>query len=177
MSPLDEIASAVEAFQNRTAYRAPGLFVRRWDETLMPLPGRHTSAIEELVNVRLDDIVYWIYRAQPVIFAPLDRFLEALRRQFEDDRRALRGRQAPAEEHFIRAVKKHAGTYGIQLPAGREDEFAKWVYESPDRCAGLRFGHEVYRALMENLNDVPEAADFSDFAHVYMLFRMLTPRR
>src|ERR1019366_2487220 len=74
----------------------------------MPLPARQTSVIEEIVNVRLDDIVYWIYQAQPATFPPPERFLGALQRQFEEDRRALQSGEAPAEEHFIRGVKKHS---------------------------------------------------------------------
>jgi hypothetical protein len=165
--PRDEIQSAVDAFNEGTAYRNPRVLMRRWDETLIPLPRPQMSEIEQLVNVRLDDIVYWIFRGHPATFAPPERHLGTLRNQFEEDRRALRLGQAPAEEHFIRVVRKHSATHRIQLPAGREDEFAEWIYESPDRCPGLHFGHETYRALMQNVNDIPEAGDFSDLAHVY----------
>jgi hypothetical protein len=167
--PCHEIQSAVDAFNGGTTYHNPSTFVRRWDETLIPLPRQQVSAIEQLVNVRLDDIVYWMYRARPAIFAPPARFLGTLRRQFEDDRQALQSGEARPEEHFIRGVKKHSASHRIQLPAAHEDEFAEWIYESPDRCPGLQLGHEVYRALMENVNDIPETGDFSDFAHVYAL--------
>ncbi len=167
--PRDEIQSAVDAFNTDDAYRPPTVFVRRWDQTLMPLPSRGQAPLENLVNVRLDDIVYWIYQDRPAIFAPPARYLATLQRQFEEDRRAWQARQAPTEEHFIRTVRKHSATNRIALPAGREDEFARWVYENPGRCPGIQLIHEVYRAIMENLNDVPEAGDFSDLAHVYAL--------
>jgi hypothetical protein len=167
--PRDEIQAAVDAFNGGTAYLNPSVLVRRWDETLIPLPPPQMSEIEQLVNVRLDDIVYWIFQGHPATFAPPERHLGTLRRQFEEDRRALQAGEAPSDEHFIRVVKKHSATHRIQLPAGREDEFAKWIYASPDRCPGLHLGHEVYRALMENVNDIPEAGDFSDLAHVYAL--------
>jgi hypothetical protein len=167
--PLRELESAVDAFNGRTVYRDPNVFVRRWDETLIPLPGGRVSEVEQLVNVRLDDIIYWIYRTRPAIFAPLERFLQTLQRQFDEDRRAFQAGQAPAEEHFARVVRNHSATHRIQLPAGHEDEFAEWIYVSPSRCPGLQLNHGVYRALMENLNDVPESADFSDLAHVYAL--------
>jgi hypothetical protein len=165
--PRDEIQSAVDAFNGGAAYRNPNVFVRRWDETLIPLPGGQTSLIEEVVNVRLDDIVYWIYRAQPAVFATFESLLGTLQRQFEEDRRALQSGEAPSEEHFVRAVRKHSATHRIELPAGHEDEFAEWIYDCPGRCPGLQLGHEVYRALMENVNDIPLAGDFSDLAHVY----------
>jgi hypothetical protein len=79
----------------------------------------------------------------------------------------LRGGQAPARQHFIRSVKKHAASHRVALPAGREDEFAEWVYKNPSRCPGLRLSHEVFRALTANYNDVPDVGDFSDFAQVF----------
>jgi hypothetical protein len=167
--PRREIENSVDAFNSGNAYCNPNPFVRRWDETLMPLPGGQRAEMEQLVNVRLDNIVYWIFQSNPAIFGPPERFLGALRRQFEGDRRALQAGQAQAEEHFYRAILKHATTHRVQLPAGRERQFVEWIYHSPERCAGLQFGHEVYRAMMENVNDVPETADFSDLAHVYAL--------
>lgn len=167
--PSRELELAVDAFNGSSAYRDHNVFVRRWDETLMPLPGGRDSEIDQLVNIRLDDIVYWIYRTQPAVFAPLDRYLRALQMQFEADRRALQVGQAEAEEHFARVVRRHSATHRIELPAGREHEFAEWIYESPTRCPGLQLNHGIYRALMENLNDVPESADFSDLAHTYAL--------
>jgi hypothetical protein len=167
--PRHEIENALDAFNSGNAYANPNPFVRRWDETLVPLPDGQRSEMERLVNVRLDDIVYWIFQSQPAIFGPPERFLGILRRQFEEDRRALQAGQAQVEEHFYRAILKHATTHNLQLPAARERQFAEWIYHSPERCAGLQFGHEVYRAMMENVNDVPETADFSDLAHVYAI--------
>jgi hypothetical protein len=121
------------AFNEGTEYRKPNLFVRRWDETLMPLPDGQSSGIEDLVNIRLDDIVYLMYRAGPATFAPPHRFLLALQKQFEEDRRALQAGRAPAKEHFNRVLKKQCAVHRIQLP-GREEEFTDWIYDKPDWC-------------------------------------------
>jgi hypothetical protein len=69
-------------------------------------------------------------------------------------------------EHYRESVPNHAARGGLLLPAGREGEFAEWVYADPNRCPGLRLQHQTYRELMANYGDVPEAADFSDLAHV-----------
>lgn len=122
-----------------------------------------------MVNVRLDDLIYLIFRQNRTLFAPPHEHLTKLRLQLELDRNLLRKGQAPAREHLANAIKKHARTAGITLPIGCEDEFAGWVYDNADRCPGLNLNHEVYRALMENLGDIPETADFSDLAHVYAL--------
>ena len=63
----DEIRSAVDAFNGATAYRNPIVYVKRWDETMVPSPEERNSPIEELVNVRLDDIIYWIYARRPEV--------------------------------------------------------------------------------------------------------------
>ena len=63
-------------------------------------------------------------------------------------------------------MQHHSASFRVQLPTGREDEFAEWVYEDPRRCPGLRFHHETYRALMQDYRYIPETGDFSDLAHV-----------
>jgi len=163
-----EIQSAVEAFNSGTEYQSFSPYVTRWDNTLVAFPGQHRPAAEDWVNFRLDEIVYLINRARPDVFAPPEHHLPALRAQLESDREALRSGEAPARQHFIRSIKKHAATHRINLPNGRDD-FAAWVYANPNRCPGLRLNHEVYRALIANYGDTPETADFSDLAHIYAI--------
>lgn len=163
-----EIESALRAFNGDGTYQSPQVFVRRWDGTLVR-PGTDTPEIERLVGIRLDDLVYWIYQRRPQTFSPPDRHLARLRGQFEEDRQRWRAGQAPTKEHFVRIVQKHSATHGIGLPSGRDQEFAEWIYDSPDRCPGLQLSHEVYRALMENVNDIPATGDFSDLAHVFAI--------
>lgn len=167
--PGDEIQCAVDAFNAGEAYRGPDIFVRRWDETLLLLPAQEEPAINQNVNVQLDEIVYGIYIARPAVFATFESRLPALQNQLDEDRRALRARQAPTEEHFIRAIRNHAAFNRMILPERRGDEFSRWIYREPSRCPGIQLAHEVYRALMENVGDIPEAGDFSDLAHVYAL--------
>jgi hypothetical protein len=119
-----------------------------------------------LVGLRLDDLVYDVFRHQPGVFTPPNQHLPRLIGQLAGDRDALRAGKAPARQHFIRAVKKNAATHSVQLPQGREDELAEWIYANPARCPGLRLNHETYRQLMSNYKDVPEVGDFSDLAHV-----------
>jgi hypothetical protein len=164
-----ELQSAVRAFETRTEYEDCSVYVTRWDRTFMLIPGQRQLAAENWVNFRLDEIVYYIHREAPMVFAPPREHLPMLRRLLENDRAALRNGQAAAREHFIRSLKRHAATHHVPLPNGREDELAEWVYENPDRCPGLRLNHETYRTLMANYMDVPETADFSDLAHVFAI--------
>ena len=162
-----EIQAAVDAFTRGIEYEGCSVYVTRWDRTLSTLPGQRRSAADGLVNLRLDDIVYYISRVTPHVFGPPDQHLPRLRAQLEQDRASLRTGQAPARRHFIGAIKRHAATHGVALPDGREDEFAEWVYANPVRCPGLRLNHETFRALMANYEDIPETGDFSDLAHIF----------
>jgi len=83
------------------------------------------------------------------------------------DRELLRSGKVPAREHFMRSIKKHAEYHKVPLPAGKEEEFARWVYRDPRRCPGLRLNHEVYRRLMRNYDDVPEVGDFVDLNLIF----------
>jgi hypothetical protein len=164
-----EIQAAVNAFNQGTQFESPSPYVPRWDYTLLSFPGRSRPAVENWIDFRLDEIIYHIHRTRPDVFAPPRQHLPALEALFEKDRAAFRAGKAPARQHFVRSIKNHAATHRINLPNGREDEFAVWVYANPNRCPGLRLNHEVYRALVANYADTPEVADFSDLAHVFAI--------
>lgn len=161
-----EIQCAVDAFNRETEYGGCSPYVPRWDDTLMPLPRGRRSATENWINFRLDEMIYYIYRTRPDVFAPPDHHLERLQMQLQTDRELLRAGDVTSRQHFVRSVKNHAVAHRISLPNGREDEFAEWVYARANRCPGLRLNHETYRMLMANYTDIPETADFSDLAHV-----------
>ena len=122
-----EIQSAVQAFSTGTEYQSCWVYVTRWDRTLMMLPGQVRSAYDDIVGLRLDDIVHDVWRIRPQVFAPPIEHLPRLILQLEEDRKALRGGKAPAREHFTRSVKKHATRHRVPLPDGREDELARWI--------------------------------------------------
>lgn len=164
-----EIRSTVQSFEDGTEYQSPEVYTTRWDHVLELAPGQRRSAAENWVNLRLDDIVYLIRRTNPGVFAPPRRHLPQLQQQLEQDRASLRAGKAPARLHFGRAIRKHATSFRVQLPPGREDAFSEWVYQNPSRCPGLRLQHETYRALMANYDDIPEVGDFSDLAHISAL--------
>jgi len=158
-----EIQAAVDAFSGGTEYRNPSPYVRRWDQTLVRHPGQ-PSVMDNLVNVRLDEMIYFINRSRPDVFAPPHNRLPRLRAQLQRDRADLRTGRAPGRQHFVGAFRRHANSYGVPLPVGREDEIANWVYVNPNRCPGIRLHHQMYRCLMANHTDDPETGDFSDLA-------------
>ncbi len=163
-----EIQSAVEAFASGTEYKDVSPYVSRWDGTLMTQSGNVKEHFKQLVGLRLDDIVYDVFRYQPQAFAPLYERLPTLITLLRQDRELLRFGKVPAREHFMRSIKKHAEYHKVSLPAGKkEEEFVRWVYCNPQRCPGLRLNHEVYRRLMRNYDAIPEVGDFVDLNLIF----------
>jgi hypothetical protein len=164
-----ELQAAADAFNAGIEFVNPSPYVDRWDRTLSPLPGNRRPIHDYLVGISLDNLVFAIFSTNRSIFEPLREKLAQFQRIIEADRALLRAGRLPAKQHFIDSVKKHAATHRVTLPKEREDEFATWIYQSPDRCPGLRLNHEIYRSLMGNYQDVPEASDFTDLAFTFAL--------
>lgn len=164
-----EIQSAVQAFNSGGEYQPISPYVIRWDRTLLNLPGQINPEYQRLIGLRLDEIVYDVFRFQPQAFSPPHHQLPNLITLLEQDRTLLRYGQAPTKKHFANALVKHAASHRVILPQGRETDVALWIYANPNRCPGLRLNHETYRQLMGNYGDVPEVGDFSDLNHVFAI--------
>jgi hypothetical protein len=164
-----EIRTAVEAFTAGTEYPACSPYVASWDMTLGTSPIQDKAAPVNL-GLRLSELVATISCLRPDVFAPpAEHHVEVIQTMFQNDRALLRGGKAPAKQNFIDSLKRHAASHRVPLPKGREDEFARWLYINPNRCPGLRLGHEVYRAILANEKDVPRAGDFFDWAYIYAI--------
>lgn len=165
--PGFELQAAVEAFTNGTEYRDINPFVTRWDHTINARPGQLNPEYRRLVGLRLDEVVFDVFRYQPRVFQPPHEWGPRVAAMLEQDRELLRAGKTPARGHFIRIVRKYAGSHRVNLPNGREEEFARWIYADPRRCAGLRLNHETYRQFMRNYDDEFEVGDFVDLNHVF----------
>ena len=164
-----EIQAAVDAFTAGTEYTDVSPYVSRWDGTFLTQSGSVTEQFKQLVGLRLDEIVYDVFREQPQVFAPLNEALPNLITLLRQDRELLRAGKVPAREHFLRSIKKQAEQHKVALPVGKEEEFARWVYSNPRRCPGLRLNYEVYRRLMRNYDDIPEVGDFVDLNLIFAI--------
>jgi hypothetical protein len=162
-----ELLAAVDAFNAGSVFVNPSPYVDRWDKTLSPLPGNQRPNTDFLVNVSLDNLVFWTYLGNRRVFEPPREHLAQLRAILEADRTLLRAGKLPAKQHIVASVKKHAATHRVALPAGREDEFALWIYQKPNRCPGFRLNHEMFRSLTANYQDGAAASDFTDLAFTF----------
>ncbi len=163
-----EIKSALDAFNAGAAYQQCAVYVTRWDQTLLSLPGQQGGPADALVSLRLDEIVYMIRQARPDVFAPPHHYLPRLQQDFREQRAALRAGQLPkTRDHFVGSLRRFAERRNITLPNGREEEFGRWVFADVSRCPGIRLHHETYRKLLSNCDDIPEVGDFSDLATIF----------
>ena len=92
-----ELQTAVDAFNAGTEYVSPSPYVNRWDQTLGSLPTNRRPATDYLVNVSLDNLVFWTYIGNRPAFAPPRQHLPQLRKIIEDDRVLLRAGKSPAQ--------------------------------------------------------------------------------
>jgi hypothetical protein len=111
-----ELQAAVDAFKAGTEFVKPSPYVDRWDQTMSPLPGNQRPTTDFLVNVSLDNLVFWTYIGNRTVFEPPSKHLPRLQKIMEDDRTLLRAGKLPAKQHFVGSVKKHAATHRVALP-------------------------------------------------------------
>jgi len=164
-----EIRSAVAAFSAGGEYQDCSPYVPSWDRTLGVAPGQHDAAAENL-DLSLGQSVKAISCTNPAAFAPIPiRQVEALQEIFRKDRVLLRHGKAPAKQNFVDSLKRHAERHHVPLPDARVEEFAFWLYQNPNRCPGVRLGHEIQRAILANENDNPPGSDVFDRALIYAL--------
>jgi hypothetical protein len=157
-----EIQAATNAFENDSAYEPPTPYVRTYPDTLA-VPGLADGL--PIVGLRLDDIIYEMYRSRyrDRIFGARDQHLAAYRQLMIQERELHRNGQYRARFHFANVLPRNAAAHNARLPANRED-FTNYVYGHANRCPGFRLNHEVFRSIARNLSDNPEAGDFVDFA-------------
>jgi hypothetical protein len=159
--PTDEVKQAVRAFNSATEYNSINPRVSRWDETI---PGPK-PAVGKMLILRLDEIVLDIARVDASVFSGYSFYKDALRQQFENDRRIPSSARVP-EHNFPKVVGRLIEHYGIEKPNASVDDFAVWIYKDPRRCPGLRLGYEVFHELLKNVGDKPEAGDIPDISHI-----------
>jgi len=159
-----ELQAAVEAFAAGNEYHDPSPYVRRWDHTILNAPGEQQPREDNLVGLRLDDLVFLINLSRPDVFAPPWHHVPTLQTVIEGDRNLLRSGRLSPKQHFTISLKKHGARHRVALPQGCEDEFARWVYSNPNRCPGARLNHEIFRSITQNYGDKPEVGDFTDLA-------------
>jgi hypothetical protein len=159
---FSELKEAVQAFTENRGFRPIDPYVRRWDETLV-LEG--SSPAQVLVNQRLDDLVYILWK-QRVLSVTSRRWGRLLQEQFKEDRKLPRRERKAIRKNFPMALRRHLVQFSIQFPEEKTNQLAEWIYERPTRCPGHRLAYDVRHELMNDLTARVTANDISDLALV-----------
>jgi hypothetical protein len=79
-----------------------------------------------------------------------------------------RGMASPPalRDHFVTTMVRNLATHGVRAPAAGAEPFARWVYESPSRCPGIRLVYETHHRFRRDRMARPGASDIIDLARV-----------
>ncbi len=160
-----ELLEARDAFAHNREYADIDPYVKRWDQTFSLRP----TELDMLVNVRIDEMVYALWKTNPERLLFPRAYSDGARRQISSDRALPVDARRPAREVFTNSVGKHLSRFGVSVP---DDELARlgpWIYQNPLRCGGVRFHFECYHALRNNSQDALRDNDVSDFSYFWAL--------
>jgi hypothetical protein len=167
-----ELREAVSAFEHKREYDGSAVvpFAPRLDEAV-DLYGQPQNMIEGgvlvptkmIVNLRMSEVILYLWKHDPQIFDVQRRREPEWIRVMESDR-ALTSPPA-LRDHFVTAMVRNLATHRIPLPAEADPEvFARWVYDSPLRCPGIRLTYETQHRFRRDKTAQPAASDIIDLA-------------
>ena len=161
--PIEELRSALKAFDAGREFDPIDPYVQGWDETFH-YPG--PSAAQMFVNYRLDEIVFTLWSNKPDIFRRPPGQTDRLRAVFAADRKLPRSVRKSLRKNFANTVRRHLALWSVSPPKASLNAFSDWIYSDPFRCPGLRLNYETFHELLANLGDVPRDSDIPDFGYI-----------
>jgi hypothetical protein len=168
-----EVQEAISAFEGRREYDIAGVhpFATKLADAIdingyplfvidhgLPIPTRN------LINRRIFESLDYIRKTEPLTF-DVQR-----RREAEWVRMIKSDRSMPVtpklSDHFVTAMERNLPLWGIPAPPSGIEGFARWVYESPSRCPGVRLAFETLHRFRRNRQAKPKASDLIDLARI-----------
>lgn len=162
---IQELLAAKEAYERECEYSSIDPYVRRWDETFSTEP----SFLQMLVNVRIDEMIYSLWKHNPASLLFTKEFSEGARKQMNADRALPAHRRKRPRDVFINSVGKHFARYSVSISEEELINLGAWIHKDPKRCPGLRLHHDTYHELRRNSHDGVRDSDVSDFSHIYAI--------
>lgn len=160
---LLELLEAREALANNREYADIDPYVKRWDQTFSLRP----TEMDMLVNVRLDEMVYALWKKNPANLLFPKNFSEGARRQISSDRALPAGARRRPREVFTNSVGKHLARFEVFVPGEELVRLGAWIYQNPLRAPGVRLHFDSYHALRNNSQDMLRDNDVSDFSYFW----------
>jgi hypothetical protein len=143
--PNLEIEEAIRAFEQRREYGSKAVepFGRRLADAIDMFGSRQFISeggihvpTDMLINYGIAETVLYLWKSDQRTFDVQRRREQAWVQLMHSDR----GMAATPDlaEHFETAMTRNLPLRGIRAPALGTEQFARWVYESPLRCPGVR---------------------------------------
>jgi hypothetical protein len=168
-----ELREAVSAFEQEREYNGNEVapLASRLDEAIdvhgtpqYLVEGGTRVPTRMIVNYRIAEVIRYLWKRDRQIF-------DAQRRRERDWVWLMESDRAftspPAlRDHFVTAMARNLATHRIRPPAVGAERFARWVYESPSRCPGVRLAYETHHRFRRDRTARPGASDIIDLARI-----------
>lgn len=125
--------------------------------------GRRVST-QMIVNFGLAEVINYLWRFDPQIF-DVQRRREREWIWVMDNDRALASPPSLCD-HFVTMTIRALATHGIRPPEAGAEPFARWIYELPSRCPGVRLAYETHHRFRRDRSAHPGASDIIDLARI-----------
>jgi hypothetical protein len=167
-----ELREAVTAFAEGREYNLSAVapFSSRVDEAVdlhgMPQEIVHRGLripTKMLVNFRLFDAIHYLWKYDRRIFDVQRRREPQWIQVMKGDRELTR--PPKLRDHFVTMMVRALATHEVQAPVAT-DAFARWVYNSPSRCPGVRLTYETQHRFRRDKRTEPAASDIIDLARI-----------
>ena len=117
-----------------------------------------------IVNYGIAEAIRYLWNSDPHAFDVQRRREREWISVMESDR-ALTSTPA-LHDHFVTAMGRNLATYQIRPPSAGAEPFARWVYESPARCPGVRLVYETHHRFRRDRMARPGASDIIDLVRI-----------
>ncbi len=168
-----EIEEAIRAFEQGREYdpKAVDPFARRLADAidtfgarLFIIQGRRRVPTEMLVNYGIAETVLYLWNSDPLTFDVQRRREQAWIQLMEGDRSMAV--TPDLADHFVTVMERNLSLRRIRSPAFGIEKLARWVYESPSRCPGVRLAYETQHRLRRDAKTRARASDLIDLARI-----------
>jgi hypothetical protein len=117
-----------------------------------------------LVNRKIWDVIIYEFRQDPETFNVYRRLEQKWIATMKADRML---ENPPAlSDHFVTTMSKYLDKYRLQALTAGVEPFARWIYDSPSRCPGIRLTYEAYHCFRKNLGARARASDITDLQRI-----------
>jgi hypothetical protein len=167
-----EIREAVNAFEHAREYDFAAItpFASRLDGAI-DIHGKHQYIVEGgrrvptamIINFRMAEVLDYLWHYDPHIFDVQRRREREWIWVMESDRAM---HPPKLGDHFVTMMSSTLAQHRIPPPTAGVEPFARWVYESPSRCPGVRLAYEAQHQFRRDRGARPAASDMIDLGRV-----------